>query len=140
MTLGDRTRRFFEPSRPWNIMFLIAIGVIVGYGWMINSRTIRDEAIRASEAQSAKTAAVARCVESRPLLRKFSRHVRGVNEFTLTIVGNSEAVLEQTPRSDPQHDVRSANLRRLINARNKIAALPGFPVPTLSECRDRGNN
>jgi F0F1-type ATP synthase assembly protein I len=43
MTLGDRIRRFFEPSKPWNIMFLIAIGVLIGYMAVINARTSKTK-------------------------------------------------------------------------------------------------
>lgn len=139
MTLGDRIRRFFEPSKPWNIMFLLAIGVLIGYMSVINARTIRDEAVRTAEAQSSKNAAVARCMESRPILMKFSRHVQGVNDGFVTLVTNSRKTIAQTPTSDPEYGVRVANLHRLLAAMRKVAALPGFPVPTKAKCRAMGN-
>src|SRR5438067_1553888 len=95
MTLGERIRRFFEPSKPWNIMFLLAIGVLIGYMAVINARTLKDEAVRTAETQAAKNAAVARCADARPILMKFSRHVQGVNSVVHTLVKNSRAVLAE---------------------------------------------
>jgi hypothetical protein len=135
MTVGERVRRFFEPSTPWIVLFIIGIGVLIGYGWTTNARTIRDEAVRAAETRAAADAAVARCMTSRPQLQRVSRHVLGVNEFAAVLVENSARTLEATPRSDPQYAVRKTNLLRLIQARKKIKAVSGFHVPSVAECR-----
>jgi hypothetical protein len=94
------------------VLFIIGIGVLIGYGWTTNARTIRDEAVRAAETRAAADAAVARCMTSRPQLQRVSRHVLGVNEFAAVLVENSARTLEATPRSDPQYAVRKTNLHR----------------------------
>lgn len=138
MTVGERIRRFFEPSTPWIVLFIIGIGVLIGYGWTTNARTVRDEAVRTAETRARIDAAVARCMTSRPQLKRVSEHVLGVNQFAAVLVENSARTLAATPRSDPQYAVRKENLHRLIEARKKIKAVRGFHVPSVAECRSLG--
>lgn len=122
----------------WAIIFAFALIAISAYSYALNARTLRDEAVREAEQQSAKNAAVARCLDSRPVLARFSRHVSGVNDLISILVLNSGKTLESTQTSDPQFLIRVANLRRLIRAQHKIAAVDKFPVPTVAQCRAMG--
>lgn len=124
----------------WMVIAYFAIAWTIAWLALVYSRTLRDEAIREAEARSAREAAVARCLESRPQTARVSQFVQGVNEGFTILVLNSAAVLNQTPRSDPQYRIRKANLRRLIAAREKVLAIKAFPVPSVAECRQRGGD
>lgn len=136
--IESRSRRILRHWVFWAFIFALAIIALTAYSYTINARTLRDEAIRTAETQSAKDAAVARCLTSRPQLMRISRHVSGVNDLAAILVVNSGKVLEATPSSDPQYAIRVANLRRLIRAQHKIAAVNAFPVPTVAQCRAMG--
>lgn len=120
---------------PWMVVAYVGLVGVVVYGYTLNARTLRDEAIREAESMSAKDSAVARCLASRPILARFSTHVKGVNDLSHAIVQNSAAIIRTTPTSDPQYRVRVANLKRLVRANDKITAIDRLAVPTVAECR-----
>lgn len=111
---------------PWMIVAYFGIVAVIVALFFVNSNTIKEDA--------ARSAATSRCLSSRPTLLKFQTHIRGVSELAHVLVTNSRKLLEQTPRRDPDHAVRKANLRRITAARRKINALPTFHVPTVAEC------
>lgn len=132
------TLEFWSHWAPWMVIAYLGLTFTVAAAFTLNSRTLRDEAIREAEAQSAKDAAVARCLASRPQTRRISKHVLGVNQAFTVLVQNSAAILAQTPKTDPTYKVRRANLHRLVKARENVKAITSFPVPTVAECRSRG--
>lgn len=145
MSRSARTRELFSHFAPWMIVAYIGLAAVTLAGWNLSARIARDEArtariqaIREAENQAAKTAAVERCLTSRPQLERISQHVSGVNEGFTILVLNAAAVLNQTPRSDPLYELRQANLKRLIQAREKVLAIKAFPVPTVDECKGKG--
>lgn len=132
------TPEFWSHFAPWMVIAYVAVVFLGSAAYVVNARTLRDEAVRVAETRAAKDAAVARCLSSRPQLQRVSKHVRGVNEFAVTVVENSARVLDATPRSDPQYQVRRTNLISLIKAREKIKAVSGFHVPTVADCHQLG--
>lgn len=133
-------------KRDWYLLWLaisvawLGVVVVATLGYAINARTLRDEAIRTAEANSAREAAVARCMASRPQLLAISRHVDGVNDLATILVKNSAALVDATPKWNPDYKVRLRNLRRIVRAREKVKAISSFPVPTKAECQDRGRS
>lgn len=119
---------FWQDWKPWIGFCIIGLFILGGWIGSLNNSALKRDSFHSAE--------VARCMASRPVLQKFSTHVKGVNRVTKILVVNSAALLEQTPKSDPQHDVRKANLIRLIYAREDVKALPGLPVPTRAQCRN----
>lgn len=137
----NRRARAYELTSHWSFWVGIAyFGLALTVTWLyfVNSRTLQQQAIRTAELRATKSAAVERCLTSRPQLRRVSRFVKGVNEFALVIVQNSGRTLEQTPVSDPEYAIRKANLRRLIIARENIGSVKGFHVPSVRECKSLG--
>ncbi len=124
----------------WVAVAYFGLALVVVWLYVVNSRTLRDQAIRIAEAKAARVASVQRCLESRGPLTRVSYHVRGVNDLAAVLVKNSARILEETPRTDPQYEVVRANLLRLIRARAQIGAVKSFPVPTVGQCRSRDNN
>lgn len=136
--IENRTRRILRHWVFWGVILALAVISVAAWSVQINARTLRDEAIRTSELQSAKQAAVARCLASRPQLMRISQFVSGVNDLSAMLVLNSGKALEATPVSDPQFRIRVENLRRLVRARHKISEVSGFPTPTVAQCRAMG--
>lgn len=142
MSRPARVRELFSHFAPWMIVAYIGLAAMTLAGWNLSARIAQDEAqtariqaVREAETRAAKDAAIARCLSSRPQLRRVSEFVGGVNDGFTILVLNSAAVLNQTPRSDPQYQIRKANLHRLIRAREKVLAIKAFPVPTVAQCK-----
>lgn len=133
-----RVRQVLNHWMPWMVIAYIGLVGVVVYGYTLNARTLRDEAIRQAELSAAHEAAVARCLGSRPQLMRVTRFVEGENDLAETLVQNSAAALEATPGDDPQYATRKANLVRLIRARENVKAIASFPVPTVAQCRKMG--
>lgn len=145
MTRAIRVRDFLSHFAPWMVIAYFGLASVTVFVLFLSARIAQDEArtariqaVREAEQRAAKDAAVARCLSSRPQLRRISQHVAGVNEGFTILVLNSSAVLSQTPRSDPQYAIRRANLHRLIRAREKVLAIKAFPVPTVAQCKSQG--
>lgn len=122
-----QTLRVFNHWGPWMVIAYFGIVAVIVTLFTLNSNTIKQDA--------AHQATVARCLSSRPTLLRFQTHIKGVGELAHVLVTNSRKLLEETPRSDPQHAVRKANLHRIAKARKKIDALPTFHVPSVAECK-----
>lgn len=121
------TRRRLSHWGPWMIVaYLGLVGATVAL-YHLSSTTVKREAIHESM--------VARCISSRPQLRRISTHLKGVNMLSDVLVTNTEAVLASTPKNDPQRATRAANLARIKQAQKDIAAVKGLPVPTVAQCR-----
>lgn len=120
---------------------LVAITVWLAFVSQSNAQTAarqaKAEAIRIAEQRSAAESAYRRCIEGRAPTLRVSRHVAGVNAAFEVLLRNSRAVLEATPKDDPQFTVRRANYRRFKAALADVAAVRSFPVPTVSECKQR---
>lgn len=101
------------------------------------ARTVRDETVHQAERQAARNAAVARCLSSRPALRKINGFVAAVRQLHEVIDENSRTVLQATPRSDPTYQARRRAYVRVHETLPAIETLR-FPVPTEAECRLRG--
>lgn len=127
-------RETLSDWKAWMIVAYVGLAGLTVYGWTISARTQQEQSRR----QAATAAAVQSCIQSRPQVERVSRHVYGVNQLALVLVENSAAVLDATPTSDPQYEVRKKNLTRLIKARENVAAIKSFPVPTVAQCRARG--
>lgn len=131
----------------WPIWMAIAFfGLVVAYVWMLSQqqRTAKVQAeqakiaaIRVAETRATAQSAYRRCVDSIPQLKAISTHVGGVNEGFSVILRNSLDSLQATPKDDPLYHVRLANFQRLERAVKAVAAVKAFPVPTLSECKQR---
>lgn len=131
--MSARHKRAHELMSHWSFWVGIAyfgLALVVTWLYFVNSQTLKKDAVHKAE--------VNRCMASRSPLGKFARHVRGVNDLALVLVENSAHVLETTPKSDPQYMVRKTNLERLVRARDKVAALPNFHVPSVRDCRALG--
>lgn len=118
---------FWQNPFPWIVILFAGLFFLAGWGLRLQSATVTKTATH--------RARVAQCIAGRPALIRFNRHVEGVNELALTLVTNSAYTLEHTPATDPERKVRLRNLKRLAFAREKVAALRGFPVPTVTACK-----
>lgn len=120
---------FWSHWGPWMVLAYVIIVVFGLVGYKEHEGTLKRDTVRAAD--------IDRCKEQRPLLLRFRKHVKGVNALANTLVLNSQAVVDATPRGDPQLEVRRTNRDRIEDARDQIAALRGFPVPTVAECERR---
>lgn len=122
------------------------VGIVILFLWLayVQQSQTRDlanqakrEAVKIAEQRSAANAAYGRCVDSIVPTARISTHVAGVNEAFVVILESSLRTLAVTPRSDPLYRVRVANVRKLAAAIRRVAAVKGFPVPTLADCKAR---
>lgn len=123
--------------RFWTGVAYFALAFLMVWLYVVNSRTIREEATRRATELAAMQAAYRQCLGSIPSLNKINTHLRGVNDLAETLTLNSLAVASTTPKGDPQYRTRRANLARLQAARAKIGAVAELPVPTRKQCRER---
>lgn len=119
--------QFWQSPFPWIVILFAGLFFVSGWNLRLQTHAITKNATH--------RARVAQCLASRPSLLQFNKHVRGVNELAHTLVTNSAYTLEHTLPNDQQRPVRLKNLKRLVIAREKIAALTGFPVPTVDDCK-----
>lgn len=127
--------RFFAPTWVWIMVLCLGNGILIGAAYYAVGKILQEDAKR----REASAAVVQACLQSRPQIRRVSKFVQGTNQLALALVENSAAVLDATPKTDPQHEVRQKNLLRIIRARENVKAISSFPVPTRSECRARGS-
>lgn len=121
---------FWNDWKPWVAFLLIGLFFLAGWIGELQAKTLQKDTVR--------LAAVQNCLTSIGITRKFSLHVQGVDEGFAALVNNYENTLRHTPTWDPQFQVRLTNLRRLRSAAQKVSALPEIPVPTESECQQKG--
>jgi hypothetical protein len=110
-------------------MALAYFGLVLTF---VTVTRINNEAVKRD---AARTAAVNRCIASRPNLAKISRHLGGVNDLAKLIVANRKTEVLRTPPGDPRRQVSLENLRRSKEALKKIAAIDRLKVPSLTECQ-----
>lgn len=134
-------RRRLDKPDVWTVIAYFGLAAVVVGLFFVNQQTqktvshqARDEAIRVAQIKGSAAANYTACIKSIPELRKISTHLAGVNQLADVLVTNGEAVLEATPRSDPQYPIRHANLVRLLRSREKIGAVRALPVPTRTDC------
>lgn len=97
-------------------------------GFVLNGKNVKRQATH--------DAAVQRCMASRPVLSKVSRHFLGVNELAAGRVQDLRDALAASPRGDPLVPARQNALQRALKAQRDIAAASGLPVPTIAQCHD----
>jgi hypothetical protein len=122
-----RTQRFLTHWGIWMVIAYMALVAITVTGFVWNGTVVKKDAVNKAQLD--------RCISTRPTLQQVSRGFKGVKTVAKILVLNSAALVDSTPASDPQRPVRVANLRRIILAREEVAALPDFPVPTVAQCR-----
>jgi len=122
----NRVREALRHWGPWMVLAYLGLVAVVAFGFSLYARTINRDA--------ARQAAVARCFASRPQLQRISRHLHGVNLLADVLVTNTRASVEATPPGDPQRRSRLANLHRIEQAHDDIAAIDSLPVPTVAQC------
>lgn len=125
-----KTRRFLSHWGPWMAVAYMALVAITVLGFVWNGTTVKQDAVNKAQTE--------RCISTRPTLLQVSRGFSGVKQVAKILVLNSAALVASTPVGDPQRAVRVANLRRIIYAREEVAALPDFPVPTVDQCKNHG--
>lgn len=130
-----RTRQLLGQDRTWIVLAYFGLAGVVVALYFHQTEISRQEAAR----QAADHAKVSQCVQSIPQLRKINRFAEGVKAFHVIVARNARAIVESTPRSDPQYAVRVANYRRILAT---IPAVSGvhFHIPTVSECELLGSH
>jgi len=108
------------------VLAYLGLVAVVAFGFSLYARTVKRD--------TARQAAVARCLASRPQIQRISKHLHGVNLLADVLVTNSRASAEATLPGDPQRLSRLANLHRLEQARSDIAAIDSLPVPSVARC------
>lgn len=131
--IGIRTRHILNGDRIWILIAYFWLAAVVVALYFHQTEISKQEAARQAETQ----AKIAQCIQSIPSLRKIDRFVHGVREFHVIVALNSKAIVDSTPKTDPQYTVRVANYRRI---RNTVADVSGvkFTVPTVAQCRKSG--
>lgn len=142
--IPDRLRNHLDDFNFWIGIAYFGLVLVVIALFFLNERTAHTEAKAAAERAaiasrllSEAEATYQGCVSSIPQLRRISQHISGVNEGFDTMVANARALVESTPKSDPQYPVRLANLLRISSAQQDVAAIRELHVPTVKECAAR---
>ncbi len=123
----NRAREALSHWGPWMVLAYLGLVAVVAFGFSLYAKTLKRD--------TARQAAVARCLTSRPQLERISKHLHGVNLLADVLVTNTRASVTATPLSDPQRRSRLANLHRIEQARSDIAAVDRLPVPTVAQCQ-----
>lgn len=126
-----KTQRFLSHWGVWMAIAYLALVAITVTGFVSYGRTVKQAAVNKAQ--------VERCVATRPTLAQINHGFGGLKDVSRILVVNNATIVSLTPRDDPQFNARLANLRRLIFAREQVAALPDFPVPTVAQCRQSGH-
>lgn len=137
MTMHDRVRLRLDNWRFWMVIAYFALAFLVVWLYGVSAKTQREQSTRLATARATAAADYARCVASIPQLAKINSFLRGESDLADTLARNSQAVLDATLIGDPQLETRRENLARLVAARDKIASVDKFPVPTIPECKSR---
>jgi hypothetical protein len=130
--LPDSLLRRLDNWKFWMTVAFLALSGVVVWGVLITQQQVKlsthqARSRRSRRHASRRTTAPASAI---PSLTRISKHVSGVNDLARILVANSEALLKDSMARE--RPVRQANLRRLLKAERKVAAVKGFPVPTNS--------
>lgn len=130
----DRVRNTLDNPRLWAVIGVLGLlfAIVALY------RTVQEESTRKATTQAGRVASYQACVLSIPGLRKVNRFLEGERDLATVLVQNSSANLASTPAADPQFSTRARNLSRLVEAQRKINTVESLPVPTIDQCRLRG--
>jgi hypothetical protein len=143
--------RAIRKADNWKFWVGIAyFGLVVTVVWLfflnqkqshVSAKQARDEAVRIAESDAAAKSQRAQCVASIPTLTKINSFVHGVQTLHSVLAQNSKAVLDATPKDDPDYRVRKANWLRVKGTLTAVSGIH-FPVPTKKQCLSavgRGN-
>lgn len=142
--IPDSWRKHLDDDRLW--IRVAYIGIVALFLWLAYisksqsedlAHQARLEAVRMAEKNANAQASYDRCIESIPLVRRFSTHVAGVNEAFEVLLTNSLVTIANAKPDDPLQSVRIANVNRLAAAYGKVAAIKALPVPDDLECLNR---
>lgn len=144
---GRWLRRFLEPSKPWNILFVTAGILVLVWTLTIYRAQARDEAANTARTAANAEAIQTSCIQSIPTLNKINVFVMsvggiavGLNDIAKVLVTNGQATLDHTPKTSAIYKTRKANLVRTRAAKAESLAAASaskklhFTVPTKADC------